>query len=245
MKYKTDKTGTILWDAKTMALDKILKVLRKRTSLVSLGIAGSIFTLPSYLDVAILQNKTVNAQPKLEERIGFRTDLRTGERISANGSKLRRYKEWINDTVDWSRRNNEYAVVVNKSERKLRVYYNGTAIDSFLVGLSPKSIGEKSYEGDLYTPEGCYNIYEKKFKSIFYKSLMINYPNPIDRLRFYENKEKGIVPKGKGPGSNIAIHGGGNKKDWTYGCIALENEDIDKLFYWAKFLTPVTIVGYE
>ena len=196
---------------------------------------------PSNLYVSIIQNREFKTQPTSEERI----DLRTGRKIIVKENKLKAYNEWVDETIDWSERNNEYALIINKSERKLSVYYNGTAIDSFLVSLSPRSIGEKFYEGDLYTPEGRYNIYEKKRHSAFYKSLMINYPNPHDRLRFYENKKIGIIPKGKDPGNNIAIHGGGSEKDWTYGCIALENKDIDKLFYWVKFGTPVTIVGYE
>ena len=208
--------------------------------IATLGIWG-VLSLPSTIDIATIQNKVMSIQPALEERV----DLRTGKKIFIDPSKLKTYDKWIDETVNWSKRNNEYALIVNKSERKLRIYYNGTAIDSFLVGLSPRPIGEKSYDGDLYIPEGRYNIYEKKQNSIFYKSLMINYPNPLDRLRFYENKKNWTLPKGKGPGSRIAIHGGGSKRDWTYGCIALEDKDIDKLFHWAKFLTPVTIVGYE
>ena len=59
---------------------------------------------------------------------------------------------------------------------------------------------------------------------------MINYPNPSDRISFLENKKKGLIPNGKGPGSNIAIHGAGNDRDWTYGCVALDNKDMDRLF---------------
>ena len=208
---------------------------------VAFGITSNLLTLPSSLDVSPFRNRPLNIKPALEERV----DLRTGKKIMVENSKLEEYHEWKKSTVDWSKKCNDYALVVNKAERELTVYYNGTAIDSFLVGLSPRPIGHKLYGWDLHTPEGLYGVYEKKAKSVFYKSLMINYPNPSDRIRFSENKKNGLIPEKKVIGSNIAIHGAGNERDWTYGCIALSNQDMDRLFLWAKFCTPVTIIGYE
>ena len=71
---------------------------------------------------------------------------------------------------------------------------------------------------------------------------MINYPNEDDRKHFQIAREKGLVPHRTGIGSLIEIHGGG-KDIMTYGCIAMNNRDIDELFNIVKVGTPVTIVG--
>ena len=138
------------------------KISRKGL-VVALGVIGNVLTLTSSIDISHVRDKPLNGKLALEERV----DLRTRRKIIVENSKLEEYHEWKNSTIDWSKKNREYAFIVNKAERKLTVYYNGTAVDSFIVGLSPKPIGHKLYGWDLYTPEGLYNVYEKNREACF------------------------------------------------------------------------------
>ena len=81
----------------------------------------------------------------------------------------------------------------------------------------------------------------------FNKALLINYPNDEDRMRFALGRRRGTISRGAGIGNLIEIHGdGGEGRDWTDGCVALTNEDMDRLFAHVRVGTPVTIVGtYE
>ena len=73
---------------------------------------------------------------------------------------------------------------------------------------------------------------------------MINYPNEADKARFAEGVRKGLISKRANIGGLIEIHGGGGKGlNWTDGCVALTNEDMDKIFEMAEIGTPVTIIG--
>ena len=73
---------------------------------------------------------------------------------------------------------------------------------------------------------------------------MINYPNDEDRKNFLEARQKGWIPRRSRLGGLIEIHGeGGRKEDWTLGCVALRNPDMDRLFEQVQVGTPVTIVG--
>lgn len=79
-------------------------------------------------------------------------------------------------------------------------------------------------------------------RSRYYKALLINYPNDDDRRQFTAAKKKGLIPKYAGIGGLIEIHGGG-KSGMTYGCIGMENDQMDELFSIVDVGTPVTIVG--
>jgi lipoprotein-anchoring transpeptidase ErfK/SrfK len=78
----------------------------------------------------------------------------------------------------------------------------------------------------------------------YYRALMLDYPNEEDMKRFRALKQQGLVPRRGGAGSNIEIHGdGGREQDWTQGCVALSNDDMDALVGFVQVGTPVTIVG--
>jgi len=77
----------------------------------------------------------------------------------------------------------------------------------------------------------------------YYKALMINYPNERDRQIFAQNKSRGVISKRARIGGLIEIHGeGGRNDDWTEGCIALTNREMDQIMQYATVGTPVTIV---
>lgn len=134
-------------------------------------------------------------------------------------------------------------IVILKSQRKLLAYAQGLVVRTYTVSLGRNPIGAKVYEGDYKTPEGSYVINEKNPQSSFHKSLGISYPNQQDLANARQ--------LGKPPGGDIKIHGLGNDlgfvgrfqrwKDWTTGCIALTNEEIDDLYMHTQLGTQVEI----
>jgi murein L,D-transpeptidase YafK len=78
----------------------------------------------------------------------------------------------------------------------------------------------------------------------YYRALMLDYPNADDRARFQALQRTGQMPRNGRIGSNIEIHGeGGRSQDWTQGCVALSNDEMDELVSLVGVGTPVTIVG--
>jgi L,D-peptidoglycan transpeptidase YkuD (ErfK/YbiS/YcfS/YnhG family) len=158
---------------------------------------------------------------------------------------LSKWRRWADETVDWSRKNNSHAIVVDKFAQRLYVYYDGRLKREFVAELGAYWIGAKQYRGDKATPEGKYHITKKKGnrETKYYKAMLINYPNDEDKARYEVNVKKGRIPR-RGLGNLIEIHGDGGKgMNWTEGCIALTNSDMDRLFELCGPGTPVTIVG--
>ena len=135
-------------------------------------------------------------------------------------------------------------VVVEKSKRKLYLVRNGEKFREYPILLGAMPRGPKMQAGDLRTPEGVYTLDWRNPKSRFYKAMHISYPSPSDRERAQE--------KGVDPGGMVMIHGEHyepamrrvlrrNPKDWTEGCIALNNEHIDELWHTVPVGTPIEI----
>jgi murein L,D-transpeptidase YafK len=131
---------------------------------------------------------------------------------------------------------------VRKSQQKLYVYF-GDTFKVFRISLGTSPVGSKTRQGDNKTPEGTYRISFKNPKSRGYKSLRISYPNDNDR----KNAQK----LGVNPGGDICIHGlwwktqnpkTHWKDNWTQGCIAVNNEQIDEIFQYAQVDTEITIL---
>ncbi len=165
--------------------------------------------------------------------------------LSTYFSELPKWKRWHQETVDWSKKTGETAVVVDKFAHTCYIYRGGKEIKRFSAELGPNWIGTKQFRGDKATPEGKYHITKKKSgqHTIYYKALLINYPNEEDKARYSKNIRNGSIPR-RGIGNLIEIHGGGGKGiNWTDGCVALTNDDIDKLWNYVSTGTPVTIVG--
>jgi murein L,D-transpeptidase YafK len=126
------------------------------------------------------------------------------------------------------------------------VYLDGEIKFEYSAELGKNWVGDKRLRGDKATPEGIYRI-TKKLKSdstIYYKALLIDYPNEEDTALFEAALAKGTLPHSAKIGGMIEIHGNGGKgTDWTNGCIALTDREMDSIFKIAKIGTPVTIVG--
>jgi len=167
------------------------------------------------------------------------------QHLSEYFSDLKKWKRWYEETVDWTIKNKSTAIIVDKFAHKCYIYKNGKRQKEFVAELGPNWIGTKLYRGDKATPEGKYHVTKKKSGSQtkYYKALLINYPNDDDKSRYKSNIKNRNIPN-RGIGNLIEIHGGGGKGiNWTDGCVALSNEDMDKVFALAGSGTPITIVG--
>ena len=133
------------------------------------------------------------------------------------------------------------ALVVYKSERKLIAFSKGKIIKTYFISLGKSPVGAKQFQGDNKTPEGIYFINGKNTHSVAYKNLGISYPNSNDISN----------SKGKPTGGDIKIHGLMNNLwfignfhrlfDWTNGCIAVNNSEMEELYDDVKIGTRIEI----
>ena len=166
----------------------------------------------------------------------------------ADAETLARWQRWKDETIAWSRREGRAAIVVSKEAHLLTVFERGRPVKSYSVDLGANWIADKSRAGDDATPEGRYRIVSRSggHASIYYKALLLDYPNAEDRVRFSRARRNGDLPASAGIGGLIEIHGeGGRGRDWTKGCIALTNAEMDDLLKRVGVGTPVTIVGSD
>ena len=124
-----------------------------------------------------------------------------------------------------------------KGQRVLQLLHNQQLISSyeFELGFSPD--GHKAFEGDGRTPEGAYRIDRRNPNSLYHLSLGISYPN-ADDIAFAQ-------ARGQSPGGEIFIHGTpklfSGQDDWTFGCIAVSNDDMEDIYAMVKDGTPIFI----
>jgi murein L,D-transpeptidase YafK len=150
----------------------------------------------------------------------------------------------------------DVSINVYKQERKLDLLSGEDVVASYKIALGWNPESHKLKEGDGKTPEGEYYICTRNDKSKFYLSLGLSYPNIHDAKSGLDagvitqdqfNKiESSIDAKNKPPwdtplGGEIMIHGHGSARDWTAGCIAVDNDVMDILWVCGKIKTPVTI----
>lgn len=125
---------------------------------------------------------------------------------------------------------------VFKQERRMDLLRRGKVIRTYRILLGDAPVGHKRQQGDERTPEGRYSITFRNDKSRFHLSLRVSYPNEADRAQ----AEK----RGVDPGGDIMIHGGtpiGYDRDWTDGCIALTNAQIEEVWRLVPIGTPILI----
>jgi hypothetical protein len=156
-----------------------------------------------------------------------------------------RWQEWTEETLAESR-NGGMAVIVDKLARRCFLLAGGRVVRAFTAELGRNGLADKIYAGDAATPEGRYRVVEKKEgeDTAYHRALELDYPTDADRREFAAARSRGLVPAGRGIGGSIEIHGhGGRGTDWTNGCIALPDGEMDRLFAAVEVGTPVTIVG--
>ncbi|KPQ06900.1 MAG: L,D-transpeptidase catalytic domain [Rhodobacteraceae bacterium HLUCCA12] len=129
-------------------------------------------------------------------------------------------------------------VRIHKTERLMELMHYDTVLRSYPVQLGGNPIGHKQHEGDRRTPEGEYIIDRRNPASAFHLSLGMSYPNADDIARAEE--------AGHDPGSDIFIHGRGPnvrrpRGDWTDGCIAVRDHEIEQIYAMVRDGTPISI----
>jgi lipoprotein-anchoring transpeptidase ErfK/SrfK len=164
----------------------------------------------------------------------------------ADADTLARWRQWKRETIAWSRREGRAAILVAKEAHLLTLYLAGEVARTYPVDLGFNWIADKARAGDDATPEGRYHVVSRRGGGAFYKGLLLDYPNAEDRTAFNRAQRSGNLPRSAGIGGSIEIHGeGGRGRDWTQGCVALNNTDMDDLFRRVGVGTPVTIVGSD
>lgn len=156
------------------------------------------------------------------------------------------WKEWVKQSIKDSQKQKTYCIIVDKYARKCMLYKGGMLQHIYEMELGPNWIGDKLHRGDKSTPEGFYKIVKKKSgaETRYYKAFLLDYPNEGDKKRFAFNKKNGHIRKDAIIGGLIEIHGhGGKGTDWTEGCIALTDAEMDELYSLCSIGTTVTIVG--
>lgn len=155
--------------------------------------------------------------------------------------------KWERDAQNllrWTRQTGRSAILVDKLEHRCRLLANGQVVKSYIANLSRNWHRIKVQEQDASTPEGEYRIRQKIAASSFGAALLLDYPNAADWQRFNALKKSGEIATRARIGGAIEIHGSGRlNSDWTDGCVALENSDMQDLFKRAYVGMPVTIVG--
>lgn len=125
-------------------------------------------------------------------------------------------------------------IEVDKSERRMRLLREGKTIRSYAILLGDVPVGHKTTQGDERTPEGEYRINGRNPQSRFHLSLRVSYPDAADRAQARR--------RGADPGGDIFIHGGtppAYARDWTDGCIAVTDAEIEEI--WSLVPTGIPI----
>ncbi|MCC7233862.1 MAG: L,D-transpeptidase family protein [Bryobacterales bacterium] len=135
------------------------------------------------------------------------------------------------------------AILVRKARRELLLLSGGRVMRTYAIALGRVPSGPKQRQGDGKTPEGGYTISGRNLHSAYHRSLRISYPNESDRARARR--------AGVSPGGDIMIHGLPNGlgslgaahrlNDWTEGCIAVTNVEIEEIWRLAPDGTPIRI----
>jgi murein L,D-transpeptidase YafK len=123
-------------------------------------------------------------------------------------------------------------VLIEKKAHRMTLLNHGVVVKTYRVCLGPNPVGPKEREGDGRTPEGIYTIDSRNANSKFHRSLHVSYPNAVDRARARR--------LGVSPGGEIMIHGLPNRwralgaaiqlTDWTAGCIAVRDNEIEEIW---------------
>lgn len=147
-------------------------------------------------------------------------------------------------------------IEVFKARRELRLFNGDQLIKTCHVALGTNPVPPKEHQGDRATPEGSYFICQKNPKNRFHLSLAISYPGPVDASRGLKagliskweynaimkaDADRTVPPWDTRLGGEVFVHGNGSSSDWTWGCIALDDVDIEELYRLVPVWTPITI----
>ena len=148
-------------------------------------------------------------------------------------------------------------ILIKKKERVLDLFDGETLVKRYTTALGLAPEGHKQQQGDYRTPEGKYFVCTRNYNSAFHLFLGLSYPNGDDAKSALREKRIDDKTAGKlvdadarqqqpdwntGLGGAVGIHGGGVGSDWTWGCIALTDDEVEELWAACPWGTPVEIV---
>jgi murein L,D-transpeptidase YafK len=141
------------------------------------------------------------------------------------------------------------SIVIDKSDYELQVFDAQGWYATYPVVFGNSSLDDKKMEGDRLTPEGVFHIVSKRLHEKWNRFMALDYPTQESLEKFQERKRNGQIPQNARPGGGVGIHGTWPHDDfmidrynnWTNGCIALKNEDIQDMYNYIKIGTQVTI----
>jgi len=205
--------------------------------------------------LATIDSKTIEVGEKMQTRQAVEPycieDLTLGDE-QENKRESYYHEGWSLSSIVEEYKNKNFSerfqkkIIIEKSRRVLGVYGNGVLLKEYGVSLGEQPAGDKEREGDRKTPEGEFYIAEKKKFTVYHNAFLLSYPNlenakrglasGLINRREYEAIETAInqckiPPQNTGLGGDIEFHGGGGIKegDWTWGCAALEDREVDEL----------------
>ncbi|MEO8876211.1 MAG: L,D-transpeptidase family protein [Polyangiaceae bacterium] len=141
-------------------------------------------------------------------------------------------------------------IVIRKVDHTMQLFKGETSLALYSVALGPGGAGFKTHEGDKVTPVGRYHVLSRS-PSVFHIFMRLDYPNADDRARFAKLKASGALDKNATIGGDVGIHGAPAQQewkkvhkafDWTLGCIAVDDDEIEKV---AAMVPDGTIVDIE
>jgi len=227
--------------------DELIKSLplnmeaRKTFQIAKISFTESKVAYNTNNDLSIAMKKITIAEDKLSI-----VKMSVNSLLKDYSSNYTMWKRMAENTIETSRNDSIPVILIDKYAKKFYLYNNGVRKYTFDVELGKNWIGNKMHQNDMATPEGNYLVVQKMScsKTNYYKALLLNYPNKEDTIRFLLNKHSGRIPSSAYIGNMIEIHGEGGKGiNWTDGCIALRNGEMDSIFDLVNADTPVTIVG--
>lgn len=147
-------------------------------------------------------------------------------------------------------------VRVRKQRHEVELWSAGRLVARYPAGLGHRGLADKQREGDHLTPEGSFRVCTRNARSAFHLFLGISYPGPEaaerglrqgrisaaqQRAILAAARNRGCPPWNTALGGQVGLHGGGSGSDWTWGCIALENQAIEELWLACPLGTVVRI----
>ena len=242
---QVEAANTLVSASEALALR--LRVGKERRSLLAAA-RLAVDEARVYQRAGDYRNATVRALRARDLTAQVRDHAATVVARYADPDTVARWRRWKEETIALSKREGRAAIVVFKEAHLMTLFVRGEPVSTYKIDLGFNWTADKLHEGDGATPEGRYRVSARmgKLASIYYRALLLDYPNADDRAEFNRARRLGDLPASARIGGLIEIHGGGGRsQDWTSGCIAVTNSDMDDLFDRVGVGTPVTIVGSD
>jgi L,D-peptidoglycan transpeptidase YkuD (ErfK/YbiS/YcfS/YnhG family) len=203
----------------------------------------SEYRYDSQMMILQIHNVIIKDKKIAMQQAALETSRQALERKADEIAALQGNIEALEETVFTLRMESADKILIEKQARRLSLLSKGEVIKSYKIALGGNPVGPKERQGDNKTPEGTYRIDARNGNSGFHLSLHISYPNAQDKKRA---KKLGVSP-----GGDIMIHGIKNgfsqvgashaETDWTEGCIAVTNQEMEEIYKFVPIGTVVEI----